>query len=286
MDAATLRRAMQPSYIDNAKWDQFVDTFNEALIVAECTTVPRAAAFCAQVGHESAGLRLFRELDTWETPQWSWDRERYRGRGPIQLTWRSNYQAFGNWCKARGLVDDSNLFVDRPELVEQPRWGFLAAAFYWVAQRPQINSHADAGNFDAITYAVNGGYTNKSDRDERWNRCLALGEALLPEEEISMAAKDDIIGFIERYLGPVISDVKDIREQLTGSRDLVYVGEGADRRVDWKASFKGWKQLGQNADGSNKTFVDSLADARERVISLEATVADLEVAIAELKGKK
>lgn len=91
-----------------------------------------------------------------------------------------------------------------------------------------------------------------------------------------MAATDDIIGFIKTYVGPLISDVKDIREQLTGSRDLVYVNDGkGGKRIDWAASFKGWKQLGQNPDGSNKTVVDSLADARARIIALEVEVKAL-----------
>lgn len=77
-----------------------------------------------------------------------------------------------------------------------------------------------------------------------------------------MAAKDDIIGFIKAYVGPLISDVKDIRQQLTGGRD--------------SGQYPGWKQLGQNDKGQNFTIVDSLADARGRIIALEKRITELE----------
>ncbi|MGC5249488.1 hypothetical protein ACPXB3_21490 [Gordonia sp. DT219] len=83
-------------------------------------------------------------------------------------------------------------------------------------------------------------------------------------EDIDMAAKDDIIGFIRDYVGPIGSDVKDIRQQLTGGRDA---GE-----------YPGWRQLGQNDKGQNLTVVDSLADARNRIIALEKVVAELKAA--------
>ena len=70
-----------------------------------------------------------------------------------------------------------------------------------------------------------------------------------------MAAKDDIIAFIKAYVGPIGSDVKDIREQMVGGRDLVRRPDGS---VDLAKSFPGWKILGQRKDGSNRTLVDAI----------------------------
>ncbi|MGY1896210.1 peptidoglycan DD-metalloendopeptidase family protein [Nocardia gipuzkoensis] len=95
-------------------------------------------------------------------------------------------------------------------------------------------------------------------------------------EEIDMAAVEALIEFIKAYVGPIISDVKDIRQQLTGGRDA--------------GDYSGWKQLGVNADGSAMTVVDSLADNRARGIKTEQDVAALRADVAALtalvKGEK
>src|SRR5699024_8871363 len=163
----------------------------EAMAAAEITTARRAAAWCAQLGHESAGLKYMREIQT-SDPSWSWDRTRYLGRGPVQLTWEANYQAFGQWCHSRDYVDDPELFVREPELVEQPKWGFLAASYYWLNGGPQpgqINAYADAGDIYAVSKCVNGWRDPPNgwpDRQSRWNRCLALGDALLPDQGVQV----------------------------------------------------------------------------------------------------
>lgn len=68
-------------------------------------------------------------------------------------------------------------------------------------------------------------------------------------EELDMSAVEHIENFIKGYVGPVISDVKDIRQQLTGGRDA---GE-----------YPGWEQLG------GKTVVDAIADIQKRLAALE-----------------
>lgn len=190
MDVATLRRAMAPTSVSDSTLATYLPHYIEAMRAAEITTVRRAAAFDSQLGHESAGLRYMAEIKTGD-PDWSWDRTRYRGRGPIQLTWQSNYRKFGQWCKATGYVTDSELFVNQPELVEQPKWGFLAASWYWLNGGPrpgQINGFADQGDILAVSRCVNGwidgqlpnGWNdNDNSRLPRWNQCLAIGDALL-----------------------------------------------------------------------------------------------------------
>ena len=191
----TLRAAMQDTYVSDATLASYLDPFTEAMRAADITTVRRAAAWCSQIGHESAGLRYMAEIQT-SDPSWSADRTRYRGRGPIQLTWSSNYRRFGEWCKARGYVADAEIFVKTPELVEQPRWGFLAASWYWLHSGPrpgQINKFADAGSIIDVSRCVNGWVTTPNgmpDRIARWNRCLALGNQLLPKDGVLMGLTD------------------------------------------------------------------------------------------------
>lgn len=195
MDARTLKAAMQETYVADDVLAAYLPHFEEAMCAAEITTVRRAAAWCSQIGHESAGLRYMSEIQT-SGPGWSWDRTRYRGRGPIQLTWQENYRKFGTWCRSAGYVTDPELFVNSPELVEQPRWGFLAASWYWLHGGPrpgQINSFADAGDILSVSRCVNGWVTTPNgmpDRRARYDRALTLGDALLPQEDDMASAAE------------------------------------------------------------------------------------------------
>lgn len=228
MDARTLRAAMQETYVPDERIAEYLPHFEEAMRAAEINTVRRATAWCSQIGHESAGLRYMAEIQT-SGPGWTYDRTRYRGRGPIQLTWSSNYRTFGVWCQRAGYVDDPELFVKQPELVEQPRWGFLAASWYWLHGGPragEINSFADAGDLLSVSRCVNGWVTTPNgmpDRRARYDRALALGDALLPQE-------DDM------------ADANAVYEQL--------MGPGG----------KGWKQLG------DQSIVDGLSDIRDALV--------------------
>ncbi len=61
--------------------------------------------------------------------------------------------------------------------------------------------------------------------------------------------------FIKGYIGPLISDAKDIRQQLTGGRN--------------RGQYPGWAQLGTKKDGSGLTLVDGVAALRQDVLRLE-----------------
>jgi hypothetical protein len=65
-------------------------------------------------------------------------------------------------------------------LVAQPRWGFLAASWYWTVARVRLNSYADAGDIVSATRAINGGTNGLADRTARWKRALTFGAGLLP----------------------------------------------------------------------------------------------------------
>lgn len=183
---ALLRRAMEPTEQPNALLAEYLPHFAEAMRAAEINTVRRAAAWCSQIGHESAGLKYMAEIQT-DGPGWSRDRRIYRGRGPVQLTWESNYRRFGQWCASKGYVTDAEVFVRQPELVEQPRWGFLAASWYWLNAGPRpgrVNDYADAGDILAVSRCINGWIEGKdpvgwADRRTRYLNCMAIGGQLL-----------------------------------------------------------------------------------------------------------
>jgi predicted chitinase len=141
-----------------------------ALDEAQINTPRRISAFIAQLGHESGDFRYFEEIASGDAYEGRddlgntqpGDGRRYKGRGPIQLTGRANYRAFTKAIGSKYGVD----FEANPELVAQPKWGFKAAAWYWNSRK--LNQYADRGDFDAITYRINGGYNGKADRDARY----------------------------------------------------------------------------------------------------------------------
>ena len=279
MDAATLARAMGCS---QSTADAYVDDVNTALLAAGCTTVNRAAMYCAQVGHESAGLRYMEELasgaayegrrDLGNTEPG--DGRRFKGRGPIQLTGRHNYGLFSAWAEAQGLVDDADHFVRNPALVATPQWGFLAASWYWTVARPNLNAQADAGDIVAATRSINGGTNGLDDRRARWNRCRGLGDALLPtggpapvdtEEDDLTPEQDQMLRAIYAWLPEQNRKTHELYMQLVQ-------GTGGSDPKTW--GWRGWA----GGTGETLTVVD-------RLRRLDVEVRQLRNAVAKLAGK-
>lgn len=93
-----------------------------------------------------------------------------------------------------------------------------------------------------------------------------------------MASKEEIEAIVYEcmkvYLGPLISDVKDNRFQLTGSRDSI--------PGDVLASYAGHEQLGQNAEGNNLTLVDGTAALRRDNAELRRELGELRDLVRKL----
>lgn len=188
LDAETLLRAMTETYVPKARIAELLPGFVQAMAQADITTPNRAAMWCAQLGHESAGLRYMEELadgsayegrrDLGNVVQG--DGRRFKGRGPIQVTGRNNYTQLSAWAHSVGLVPTPTFFVDNPTALAEPRYGFLGAVWYWKIARPQLNALSDKGDLEQVTRVINGGTNGLKDRRERWERCRKLGDALLP----------------------------------------------------------------------------------------------------------
>ncbi|MGI5862173.1 MAG: LysM peptidoglycan-binding domain-containing protein [Myxococcales bacterium] len=164
-------RAIIPN-LPAARAEQLLPHLNAAMAEAGINTPLRQAAFLAQLAHESCGLTAFEEFasgaayegrrDLGNTQPG--DGRRYKGRGPIQLTGRYNYRAAG---AALGIDLENN-----PERAADIDVGFRVAAWYWNSRN--LNKYADARNFDAITYRINGGYNGKASRDAYYRRALQV----------------------------------------------------------------------------------------------------------------
>lgn len=159
-----------------AKAGVFFPVLNTALQRYQIVGRLRVAAFLTQIGHESGQLRYVREI--WgPTPSQAkyegrvdlgntvcGDGYKYRGRGLIQITGRANCQDCG---EALG-VD----LIDRPELLEQPQYACLSAAWFWTSRG--LNTLADAGDFDKITRRINGGQNGAAERNALYAQALKV----------------------------------------------------------------------------------------------------------------
>lgn len=150
----------------------FVPVLNTAMNRYGIVGTPRAAAFIAQVGHESGQLRYVREIWGPTAQQAGYegrtdlgntvvgDGSKYRGRGLIQITGRANYAACG---EALGLD-----LLSKPELLELPQHAAMSAAWFWSMKG--LNTLADQGDFVKITRRINGGLTGLKDRLLLWDK--------------------------------------------------------------------------------------------------------------------
>lgn len=198
LTAETLRDASACSLVTAHAW---VDPINQALYLFGLDAPQRAAAFIAQISHESAQFTRLRESLRYSTPQrlcavWPsrfpstdaaapyvgnpealgekvyggrmgnrnpGDGLRYCGRGLIQITGLAGY------CAARDGLRDPVFslagvpdFEAQPEALELPRWAALSAGLYWRSRK--LNTLADRGDIAGITRIINGGATGLQER--------------------------------------------------------------------------------------------------------------------------
>jgi len=185
-----------------ARADGWALWINDAMAKFEIDTPRRVAAFIAQVAHESSELTRLTENLRYTTqgallrvfggrfaragrdprdylnapdklanfvyadrlgngPEGSGDGWRFRGRGPIQLTGRKNYREAG---AAIGWP-----LEDNPDLVIDPKFGMLAAAWFWHAAG--CNGPADLLDLVGVTTRINGpACAGLEDRRRYWFR--------------------------------------------------------------------------------------------------------------------
>jgi putative chitinase len=150
----------------------------------------RAAAFLAQLAHESGQFRFMEEIWGPTPAQRRYepdsslattlgntepgDGKRFKGRGPIQITGRANYRRFGDLLN----VD----LTSTPERAAAPDLAFRIAGLFW--SKKGLNELADRATDDAfreITRRINGGFNGLPDRQKFYEvACTVLNVAAPP----------------------------------------------------------------------------------------------------------
>ncbi|CAN5916539.1 hypothetical protein BH11PSE8_BH11PSE8_24030 [soil metagenome] len=163
-----------------AKLALYLPSLNKTMQERSVNTLLRTAAFIAQLAHESGEFRFMEELWGPTPAQVRYepmsdlaarlgntqpgDGKRFKGRGPIQITGRFNYQKYG------GLLG-IDLCAD-PQLAATPEVAFATAGLFW--EKNGLNLLADAEDFVAITRRINGGINGLADRQMYYARARAV----------------------------------------------------------------------------------------------------------------
>jgi putative chitinase len=157
---------------------------NKALLEGEVSTPARLAMFLAQIALESGEFRYSEELwgpsdaqCRYEPPSQlatrlgntqPGDGKRFKGRGYIQLTGRSNY--------AKAALALGIDLVAHPDLAAWPEMAARIAAWYW--RTHNCNGPADRGDVEGTTKLINGGLNGLEERERYfWRAKTALGVA-------------------------------------------------------------------------------------------------------------
>lgn len=139
----------------------------------EINTPLRMAHFLARCCHETGGFKYMRELGKekyfkkYEEGKLGkmlgntqkGDGYKYRGRGFLMMTGRSNYKAYQTSGFCKGDI------MSQPELLETPNGGTKSGMWYW--WKHGLNALADKDDVLAVTKKINGG-TNGLEDTKKW----------------------------------------------------------------------------------------------------------------------
>ena len=94
----------------------------------------------------------------------SGDGWKYRGRGLIQLTGRTNYRAFAEWVGDQAVMNE-------PDRVSS-EYAVQSAVFFW--DKNNLNRFADEDDVVGLTHKINGGENGLAHRRELFNKAHGL----------------------------------------------------------------------------------------------------------------
>lgn len=147
----------------------------------EIDTAQEIRHFIAQVAHESDSFNALEEYASGAAYEGRkdlgniepGDGVRYKGRGILQVTGKSNYIRMGQ------RAGDSRQFVRQPELLAEPNWAVWSACCFWADRN--LNLFSNMPDSNKIPYKRNG---------------IIL--SLLPIEYISRVVNGGVNGLQER----------------------------------------------------------------------------------------
>jgi putative chitinase len=138
----------------------------------------RISHFLAQVAHESDSFNALEEYASGRAYEGRQDLGnikpgdgvRFKGRGLIMVTGRTNYRNFTAWM--RSFNPNAPDFEANPELLDDREWASWSAIWFWAIKH--LNVLADRDDLRGVTKVVNGGYNGYADRAAKLLRAKAI----------------------------------------------------------------------------------------------------------------
>lgn len=171
------------------KLDIYLDPLNEGMRAFEINTANRVRAYLSNLFHESESFLYMEEIATGQAYEgrkdlgniYPGDGVKYKGRCPVQITGRDMYKLCG---LALGLD-----LISKPELLEDPKYAFMASAWFWKYKGlNEIADHSEGWTilitnkrfpkgrlftkFEWVCYKINGGFNGMDDRKAFYNLAL------------------------------------------------------------------------------------------------------------------
>jgi putative chitinase len=152
----------------------------EAFQKYDINTSGRAAMAVAQFAHESDRFRTSEEYASGSAYEGrrdlgntqSGDGKRFKGRGRIMVTGRTNYAAVHS-------AQDVDC-VSSPTLLAKSPNSELASAWWWSSHG--CNGFADRNDFIGLTRRINGGTNGLADRQSLYAKAVQVADRLKPRE--------------------------------------------------------------------------------------------------------
>lgn len=177
--------------------EKYVEPINDTFVNYDISNTLRQAAFMAQVGHESSGLRIIKENLNYSVkglkstfPKYfpgnladlyakqpekianrvyanrmgngdeaSGDGWKFRGRGLIQITGKNNYT---------NLAKEFNMNLNAVIIwLENPQGATFSAGWFWHLRN--LNDYADHDDIVKITKLINGGTNGLQERKKLYS---------------------------------------------------------------------------------------------------------------------
>jgi len=185
-----------------ATLESYIKPLNDVCGQYAINTNERIAMFLAQVGHESGGLSVIEENLNYRPerlavvfpkyfkdvniadyankpekianrvyanrmgngPEASGDGFKFRGRGLIQLTGKSNYSAFAS---------DMSMTLDQAiKYLSTPMGAAMSAGWFW--NKNNLNQWADNSDVLTVTKKINGGTNGLEERNHLFKQALSI----------------------------------------------------------------------------------------------------------------
>jgi len=182
--------------------ESYIKPLNDVCGNYAINTNERIAMFLAQIGHESGGLsvieenlnyraerlgvvfpKYFRDVNVADYankpekianrvyanrmgngPESSGDGFKFRGRGLIQLTGKSNYNSFAS---------DMKMSLDQTiKYLSTPMGATMSAGWFW--DKNNLNQWADNSDVLTVTRKINGGTNGLEERNHLFKQALAI----------------------------------------------------------------------------------------------------------------